>query len=450
MPSSVPKRLLDLALPVIGLNVLNVLALFVDTAMVGRIPGQADAALTGLGFAVSVIFLLFVAMLGLTVGSVAFVSRAHGAGHDERVTHILHQSTQLTVLLGVGMALAGNAVAPWVLTWMGASGEAHTLALDYLRPLLACTTFNYLNVLYAGVLRGVGNTRLAFGVALGMNALNVVLNYGLILGNYGLPAMGVTGAAIGTCIAQFAAMLAMVSFIRAGKVPRVDLPLRVAKIDVPLARDLIRVGTPAALDMLVLNASFLSIIGMLSRIDQIAVAAHGIGLRIQALSFVPGMSISQAAAAMVGQALGAGDPDEARRIVRWTAAMCFCLMSALALGIWGLDEPILALFEVEADSPVGQSAVIWIAMLALCMPPVGFWLGYGAAFMGSGSTRTSLIINALATFAFQIPASYFMGFVLDWGVLGVWAGFPVAFLVKAIVGTLAYRYTGWARAGAAA
>ena len=449
MKSSVPARLVDLALPVIGLNVLNVLALFVDTAMVGRIDG-ADDALTGLGFAVSVIFLLFVAMLGLTVGSVAFVARAHGAGHDERVTHILHQATQLTVLLGVGMAIAGNLAAPAVLTWMGASGAAHGEALDYLRPLLACTTFNYLNVLYAGVLRGVGNTRLAFGVALLMNAVNVVLNYGLILGNYGLPAMGVTGAAIGTCIAQLVAVVTMVGMIRHGAVKRVDLPLKVEPIDVPLAKDLIRVGTPAALDMLVLNASFLSIIGMLARIDQVSVAAHGIGLRIQALAFVPGMSISQSAAAMVGQALGAGDADEARRIVRWTAGMCFALMTVLALGIWGLDEPILALFEVEASSPVGQSAVIWIAMLALCMPPVGFWLGYGAAFMGSGSTRVSLVINTLATFAFQIPMSWFLGFVLDWGVLGVWAGFPIAFLVKAVVGTGAYRWYGWATVGARA
>lgn len=449
MKTSVPARLLDLALPVIGLNVLNVLALFVDTAMVGRIPG-ADDALTGLGFGVQLIFLLFVAMLGLTVGSVAFVARAHGANDDERVRHILHQATQLTVILGVVMGVVGNLAAPSLLTWMGASGAAHELALDYLRPLLACTVFNYLNVLYAGVLRGVGNTRLAFGVALLMNALNLVLNYGLILGNYGLPAMGVTGAAIGTCVAQGVAVFTMISMVRGGAIPRLEMPLRPAPIDVPLARDLVRVGTPAALDMLVLNASFLSIIGMLARIDQVAVAAHGIGLRIQALSFVPGMSISQAAAAMVGQALGARDPDQARRIVRWTAGMCFFLMSALALGIWGLDERILALFRVSADSAVGEAAIIWIAMLALCMPPVGFWLGYGAAFSGSGSTRTSLVINTLATFAFQVPLSWFLGFVLDWGVLGVWAGFPIAFLVKAIVGTLAYRYTNWARVGASA
>ncbi len=428
---------------------LNVLALFVDTAMVGRLP-DPEPALAGMSYAFQLLFLLMVAMLGLTVGSVAFVSRAHGARDHERVIHILHQSTQLTVLLGVGVAVVGTLAAPGLLYVLGARGSHQELALAYLLPLLVGVVFNYLNILFGAVLRGVGNTRLAFVIALGMNAANVVFNYGLILGHWGLPSLGVQGAAYGTLLAQALAVVAMVVAIRKGAVPGVTLRLRMARIDGRLTRDLVRVGSPAALDMIVLNAGFLSIIAMLSRIDQVAVAAHGVGLRVQALAFVPGLAISQSAAAMVGNALGADSVAEARRIVRAAMTLCFGVMSTLGILLWALDTPILTIFDVSADTPLGEATLTWILMLALSMPPVGVWLAYGSAFSGSGRTDISLSINAFATLLVQIPLSYVLGFTLNMGIAGIWAAFPLSFVVKALVGTIAYRQGRWARPGAQA
>jgi Na+-driven multidrug efflux pump len=110
-PASVPRRLLSLALPVVGLNVLNVLSLAVDTAMVGRLPDPASA-LTGLGYGTQFLFILMVLMIGLAVGSVAIVARAFGARDLDRVNHQLGQSMMLTVGMGVLMGLVGRAVAP--------------------------------------------------------------------------------------------------------------------------------------------------------------------------------------------------------------------------------------------------------------------------------------------------------------------------------------------------
>lgn len=447
--NSVPARLLDLALPVIGLNVLNVLALFVDTAMVGRL-ADPEPALAGMSYAFQLLFLLMVGMLGLTVGSVASVARAHGAKDESRVVHLLHQSTQLTVLVGVSIAVLGTLAAPWLLTLLGAKGAHHEQALLYLLPLLIGVVFNYLNILFGAVLRGVGNTRLAFVIALGMNGLNVVLNYGLILGNWGLPSLGVQGAAYGTLTAQIVAVVAMVLALRSGAVPGVTLKLGLSRIDAAVVRDLVRVGTPAALDMIVLNAGFLSIIAMLARVDQTAVAAHGVGLRIQAIAFVPGMAISQSASAMVGNALGADTIDEAKRIVRAAMVMCFALMSTLALILWAFDGELLLIFDVAEGTSLGEATKTWILMLALCMPPVGIWLAYGSAFSGSGRTDISLSINAVATFFIQIPLSYVLGFTLGFGIAGIWAAFPVSFVVKALMGTLSYRRGRWARTGARA
>ncbi|MFT4974412.1 MAG: MATE family multidrug resistance protein [Myxococcota bacterium] len=443
---SIPQRLLSLALPVIGLNVLNVLALGVDTAMLGRIP-NAEIALTGLGFATQLMFLLMVAMMGLTVGSVALVARAHGAMQPDRVNHIVLQSTQLTVLLSIGVALLGNAVADPLLAFMGASDSSRAAGLLYMRPLLWGVVFSYLNILYAALLRGVGNTRLPFVVALIMNLLNAALNYGLILGNYGLPALGIQGAALGTIIAQAAAVAIMVSVLVSGRVPGVRLRLRPRPIDLPLASDLVRIGSPAALDMIVFNAGFLSIVGMLGRIDEVAVAAHGVGLRIQALAFVPGMSIGQATGAIVGNALGANRPEEARATARAAMVMCMILMTTLGVIFIAFAEPLLMLFDIQPGTALAGHAVTWIRLLGLTMPAVAIYIALVGVFQGSGATRISLRINIIAT-VLQVPLSALLGFTLGLGTFGVWLAFPIALALKSVLGVREYRRGTWAQSGA--
>jgi len=445
-PPSIARRLLDLALPIIGLNVLAVLTLAVDTAMCGRLP-DAALALTALGYATQFTFLLMVAMMGVTVGTVVFVSRAHGAGDGERVNHILAQSTMLTVIVGLSVGGLGITFATPLLAALGASDEVTAVALPYVVPLMGATVFNYLNILYAAVLRGVGNTRLPFLIALVANAINVVINYGLILGNLGLPALGVQGAAIGTICSWAFAVTTMIWLLRRGTIPGLFVSLRPRRLDTALVRDLFRVGAPAALDMVILNASFLSIIGMLGRIDQVAVAAHGVGLRIQALAFVPGMSISQATGALVGQALGAGDTARARAVLRASMGLCITSMSLLAIIIVTLAPSIVQIFDVSPASPLGLLSVEWIRLLGYGMPIVGAYIAFVGLLQGSGSTRTSLRINALTTLLFQIPLSAVLGFWLGMGAFGVWLAFPLAFVLKAIFGALAYRDGRWARVG---
>ncbi len=444
---AIMRELVALAWPIVGLNVLNVLALAVDTAMCGRLDESEDA-LAALSYATQVIFLLMVAMLGLTVGTVASVSRAHGAGHDERVNHILIQSTQLTVLLSVLIAIIGNIFAPQILLLLGASEDTLGLGLDYLRPLMTLTVFYYLNILYAGVLRGVGNTRLPFLIALASNGLNVVLNYGLILGNLGLPALGVQGAAIGTVISHGFAAVVMVYLLQRETLPGVRLTLSLERLDMKLARALARVGWPAAADMVVLNAGFLAVVGLLGRLDEVAVAAHGVGLRIQALAFVPGMSISQATGALVGQALGGHDAQHARQTLRASIVLCVLIMAIPGAFFIGFDDAIIAIFDVQSGTLLAAYAKEWIEVLGWSMPIFGVHIAFAGLLQGSGETMTSLRINIWTTFLVQIPLSWLLGFPLGLGAFGVWMSIPLAFVAKAVLDWLAYRNGRWAREGA--
>ncbi len=444
-PPSVSRRLIDLAAPIIGLNVLNVLALVVDTAMCGRLP-DAEVALAALSFAVQVLFLMMVAMMGLTVGTVAMVARAHGAGDHERVEHVISQATVMTIVLGIGVAVIGNLFGPAMISALGASDAALDVAMDYLRPLLLWQTFNYLMILYGAILRGVGNTRLPFMIAVGSNILNVGLNYCLILGNFGLPQLGVLGAAIGTMAAQCFGTLGLMWAVHRGAIHHVALRAP-RRIDRPLIASLVRVGVPAAADMVILNAAFLSIIGMLGRIDEDAVAAHGVGLRIQALAFVPGMSISQATGAMVGNALGAGNVGLARAVLRSSVVLSTVVMTSLAVVIVAFVEPIVAIFDVKHGSDLWTYSIMWIELLGYGMPIVGVYIAFVGLLQGSGKTNVSLRINVIATLAFQIPLSYVLGFTFGLGAWGIWIAFPLAFVIKGSLGYLAYRRGDWAYVG---
>jgi putative MATE family efflux protein len=440
------RRLFDLALPIVGLNVLSVITLAVDTAMCGRLV-DAEEALTALGFASQLVFLLLVAMLGLTVGTVAFIARAWGAQQTDRINHVLQQSIMLTYIVSLGVAIVGNLGAGVAMEWLGANAAVRDLGVGYLRPLFGLTVFFYLNMLFAAALRAVGNTILPFMIALVSNVVNIVLNYGLILGRLGLPALGVRGAAWGTVASHALAVVLMVLLLERDVVPGMRARLALAPIDRRLARDLFRIGAPAALDMIVLNVAFLAIVGMLARVAQVAVAAHGIGLRVQSLAFVPGLGVSQATGAMVGNALGGNRVSEAREVVRGGVILSTTIMSVIGLAIIVGAEPIISIFDVDAATELGRYSMLWMRVLGFGMPIVGVHIALIGMLRGAGATNTSLVINVVGTIVIQVPLSWFLGFVLDWGAFGIWVALPISFVVRMLLGIVAYRSGRWARAG---
>ena len=445
-PGSITRQLFRLAWPIIGLNVLNVLMLAVDSALCGRLP-NSEQALAAMGFAIQVIFLLMVAMLGLIVGTVALVARAYGGGDTKRLNHLLVQSTMLTAIVGVVIGIAGALTAEPILRALGATRAVAELGADYLRPLMLGTPFFYLSMLYAGVLRGVGNTRIPFVCALGANVVNAVLNYGLILGNLGMPALGVTGSAIGTVIAQIVMMLSLVYVLRKGAIPNLTLPLRIAPIDRQLAIELYRVGWPAAVDMLVLNAGFLTALGMLGRIDEVTVAAHGLGLRVQALAFVPGLGVGQATGAMVGQALGAGDVERAKKVANASLVLCAGIMTALGVIFIIAAHPLVRIFDVVPGTPLETYSVEWMQILGLTMLPASVNIALMGLLQGSGATKLSLRINIWSTILIQVPVSYLLGITLGWGAIGVWLGFPIGAAAKGVFNYVVFKQAKWAVTG---
>jgi putative MATE family efflux protein len=440
------RELVRLALPVIGLNLLNVTALIVDAVMCGNLP-NGEEALMALGFAGQISFLMIVIMMGVTVGAVALVARAHGARARDRVQHLLQQSVQLTLIVGVVAGALGVGITRPLLWMLGATPAVEDAAFTYLGPLMGTTVIVYLNILFGAVLRGVGNTRLALLVAIVVNLLNVLLNTVLIFGMGPVPSFGLAGAAWGTILAQLVGVLLTVYLLHRNAEPALELRLRWAPMDLPLAKELFRVGAPAALDMMIMNSALFVIIALLGRAEPLAVAAHGIGMRLQSFAFVPGLSISQATGALVGQGLGAGDVPRVREVVRASSWLAAGVLSAMGVLIILFAAPLIALFGAHPGSVLGDLTYTWMWLLALGMPLVGAHFAFVGLFQGSGATNTGLAINALTVFFFQIPLSLLLGPVLGFGPLGIWIAFPASYGMKLLLELWAYRRGRWAKVG---
>ncbi|MGB5682674.1 MAG: MATE family efflux transporter, partial [Polyangiales bacterium] len=264
----------------------------------------------------------------------------------------------------------------------------------------------------------------------------------------GLPALGVRGAAWGTVISQAVAVALIVLILQRDFVPGMRARLGLARLDHSLARDLFRVGAPAALDMVILNVAFLTIVGMLARVAQVTVAAHGIGIRIQSLAFVPALGVSQATGAMVGNALGGGEVPEAREVVRGGVILSTTISTLIGLSIVAGAVPILAIFDVNPTTELGRYSIMWMRILGAGMPIVGVHIALIGMLRGAGATNTSLMINIVGTLVIQVPLSWLLGFVVGWGAFGIWVALPISFVIRMFLGIAAYRQGRWARAGA--
>lgn len=440
---------MNLAIPIIGVNVLFMISLAADTAMCGRLP-DAQHALAALGFATQLVFLLMVLMLGLAIGAIALTARAYGAGDTARLNHLLVQSSMLTAILGIVVGALGAVFARPLMSIMGGLGASDAVVdagVAFLRPLMLATPFLYLNILFSGILRGVGNTRIPFLCSLVTTTINIGFNYVFILGRFGMPSLGVAGAALGSLIAFAINTVLLVAVLRRGKIPNLHLPLRLEPIDRRLALELYRIGWPGAVDMFVLNAGFFAAIGMLFYLGEVTVAAHNVGLRIQSLAFVPGIGISQATGALVGQALGSGNIDRARRITRSSIALCTGMMTVLGLLIAVFAHPIARVFDVQPGTAFETYTMEWMKVLAAWMIPAGFHVALMGMLQGAGATRLSLRINIYTTLPLQIPLAWLLAFPLGLGALGVWLSFPLSFVVKALWEYVIFQQGRWAVTG---
>ena len=432
----VRRSILDLAWPVIIANSLQVLAGTVDLIMVGRL-GVAD--IDALGAGVNLVFFSTTVMIGVSAGTIALVARAFGAKNPREADHFLLQSLIAGVLVSIPVVVAGILFAPVIVAPFSPTPEVQELAASFVSTIFVSTPFLFIIFLSTAALRAAGDAKTPLILGVVENLINFAINYTLIFGNFGFPALGVHGAAIGTSIAYFTGAILYLGIFadhRRGIGIRWEKPF----VNWVTIRRILRVGVPAAAEQFAFQIGLLIWIVMVVGFGQDAVAAHQIGLRIQSFVFMPGLGLSIASSALVGQNLGAQKPGSAELSAREATKLSILIMGVIAVFNF-IFAPFVA-YAFVGPGTAHDLSVTFIRVHATSIPAIGMFFTLSGSLRGAGDTKWPLYASLLGTYLIRLPLSAVLGYTLGLGVIGVWIALPVEYYLRSVI--IVQRFNGGA------
>ncbi|MCK4717153.1 MAG: MATE family efflux transporter [Thermoplasmata archaeon] len=438
MPSDeLKKRLLRLAWPAVFMNLFQTLAMTVDIMMVGRIGGRAVGAVT---LGTQLMFLVMMVFMTITAGTIALMARFTGSGEREERGKALSQSLTIALLFSVPIGLMGVLFSGTVVSVYGATPAVATLAGQYVRVVfLAAPVFAVIAVSSSAFI-AAGDTRTPLWVNGSMNLVNVVFNYLLIFGKFGFPRMGVEGAAWGTLI-SFVWAAAVYIALLSRKSGKFNLSLSSLVPEKRMMGRIMRIGVPAAGEQLAIQVGFLAYMVLVVHFGETALAAHGIGMRITGLVFMPSMGFAVAATALTGQYLGKGEPEMAERAGWMATKLCAATMIGLGIVMFFLAPHIARAFISE--EAVIDKAVMFIRILAAGTPAIAIHFTLAGALRGAGDTRYPLLATTLGLYGVRLPLAIFLGFFTPLGIYGVWFAMIAEYNARSSVILRRFYSGGW-------
>ena len=440
LTGSLRKTLFFLALPILAEQFLSFCVGFVDTWLSGRISAEATSAIGTAAYVGWLASLLF-GLVG--AGTTALVSRYWGSGDHANANRIANRSMMLAAILGMLTCILFFSAAPLLARFLEMRGEQYRIAVHYLRIDAFGHFFSGISFVGAAALRGTGDTRspmLIFGL---VSLMNLVLSPLLVFGLGPIPTFGVDGIVFGTILARISGGLLMFVALSRGlsglKLSRKEFTLRG-----DLTRRILRIGTPAMIDgVLIWSAQifFLKIINGIDRSQPGAFAAHMIGIEMEAITYLPAFAWGLAAATMIGQSLGAEDDRRAVRAGHEAVLQCSLLGLFITLMFFFGAEVIYNMMHtVPAVHAAGIPA---FRMNSLFQIPLMISIVYVFALRGAGDTRSPLLINVFGAVCVRLPVAYYCGVVLELGLLGAWIGMCSDVTIRAFLVWLRFRHCGW-------
>ncbi len=425
------RTVFNLAWPVIVANFLQTLATTVDILLVGHLP-NGEVAIGAVGLGAQIFFVAYSAVFAISTGTIALVARFTGAGDRREANHAFKVSLALGLMLSVPVALGGILFARQLVGLFGAGPEVVDSGTTYTSTLFYSIPFLFVNILSTSALRGAGDTRTPLYMGGLVNVANAGINYNLIYGRLGLPALGVQGAAIGTDIAYaVGAGLFLFVFLRGRRFLSLREDTGRGPLDFAMGRRILRIGAPAAAESLLLQVGFTIWIVFVTGFGTTALAAHLVGMRINALAFMPGFGYSVAATALVGQNLGAELPGQAERSARESIKLAVGTMVALAFGFAVFAEPLMSLFTPDPD--VIALGALWIRIYALGMPAFGIFFTVDGALRGAGDILWPVLTSTGGLLLIRLPLAYLLGDLLFHSVLWVWIPMVIEYYIRSSV-----------------
>ena len=434
---SVTRRVLSLAGPSVLEQSLVTLIGLVDAYIVGHL---GAVALASVGLGSQVVNLIAALFAAVGVGATAVIARHIGAGQPEEANRVARQAMLLALGLGLAVAVLGTLLAGPILAVFGAAPEVAAEGARWLR--VVAPSFAGLGVLLVGTaaLRGGGDTRTPLLVMVLVNLVNVVIAWSLTRGLWELPRLGVLGTAVGAAAGQLAGGAAILVLLARGR-GALRLGWRLPSPDLARLRRILNIGLPAGAEQILLQVALFNLAIVIARLGTAAYAAHQIGLRIAAISFLPGWGFGVAATTLMGQELGAGRPDRARQATHTSFWLALVVMTTMAVVLLLGNEYILRLFT--NDPEVVAAGHVVISASAFIQPLMAASFVFSAGLRGAGDTRATMVITVAAVWGLRLAAAYVFAIVLGLGLLGVWLAFGLDFAARAALFWLRFRTGKW-------
>lgn len=436
------RAVLALGLPLVGSHLAQVALQVTDTLMLGWYSVEALAAAV---LGVMLFFTLFVVGAGIAWAVMPLVAHANAAGETAELRRITR--------MGLWQAVLFSAVVMPLMWWSGpvlvAAGQdpqITAMTQEYLRIMGWGMAPALLVMVLKSYLAALERAQVVLWVTVVAALLNIVLNWVLIFGNLGVPALGLRGAAIGSVIVQLFSILLLA--IYAGMLSDLRehaLFQRLWRPDWPGFWRLFRLAWPISLTNLAESGLFAASAILMGWLGTHELAAHGIAIEITSIVFMVHLGLSNAATVRAGSALGRGDGVGLRRgaLMAVTLSMCFALVAMVIY--LGLPEQMTGLFLTPEDPARDQVIAIGVGLLAVAAV---FQLADGAQVMALGllrgmqDTRVPMILAAISYWVIGVPASWLLGIRLGYGGVGVWAGLVVGLVLAGVL--LMLRF--WSRA----
>lgn len=434
---SINKAIFMLSVPMILEMMMESLFAVVDVFYVSRVSVNAIATV---GLTESVIMLIYAVAVGLSMATTAMVARRIGEKKKKEAADAAVQSIFLAFILAFVTGILGFVFAKDILALMGASESLISEGYGYTKWLIGGNITITLLFLFNAIFRGAGNASLAMRALWIANGLNIILDPILIFGIGPFPELGVEGAAIATNIGRGVGVLYQIYLLTKGnsiiRITRSNL-----KFHYQTTKRLFEVSLGGMGQYLIGTASWLFLVRIVSIFGAEALAGYTIAFRVIIFSILPSWGMANAAATLVGQNLGAENPDRAESSV-WLCSKYNLYFLGIISVIYLIFAPqIVSLFNTESEVVEYGS----LALRYICSGYIFFAYGMviGQAFNGSGDTRTPTVINFVLYWFFQIPLAYVLGVFIAWGPEGVFAAIAISEILISIVYVLVFRKGRW-------
>jgi len=436
---SIPRHVVTLAIPAVFSMFAIVLNNLINTGLVGHLGAAQVAAVGSAGF---IVWLIFSMMDIFAVGTVAIISRHYGAGELEEASQASMQILKFAVYFSTAFSVIGFVFSGDILHLLHLEPEVEQMGRVYLKIIFLAVPILFISETAGAVFRAIGDTTTPMIVMITAVGINIFLDIMLIYGVWIFPRLETVGAAIATSIAHTVAFLVGLSFILRGRIPFKIIPKTLGALDFAVIFRLIKIGLPTSLASINFALVYLGLTRIMSDFGTTAVASIPVGNRAESISYMTCFGFYIAASAMVGQNLGAKQPQRAIKAAWVTLGIISSITFIYGLIFFFFAEKITSM--LTSDMEVIKISGYYLKILALSQVFMALEFVLEGAFAGAGNTVPPMIVSIPGTLI-RIPLAYFLAIPLGLGPIGIFWAITISTIIKGIVILIWFRTGSWSR-----